>query len=50
MIQVSAGLSQSDNIKVAVRVRPINATSPEEQAECIKVAQVRAWFSLIGLL
>jgi hypothetical protein len=50
-IEASAGLSQSDNIKVAVRVRPISATSPEEQAECIKVAQVhRHFYFLLALL
>jgi hypothetical protein len=42
MIHASVGISNTDNIKVAVRVRPLNSKEiAANVSECVTVAEVR---------
>lgn len=39
-IQAAMGISSTDNIKVAVRVRPRSATDQSNSPDCVVVAEV----------
>jgi hypothetical protein len=41
MVHASVGISQTDSIKVAVRVRPFNSKD-QAHTSCVEVAEVRS--------